>query len=228
MSAPKHLIIEYEDGSTKGIEFNQLSKPFRLELSRRGLCPPPSVISEPLKHYLLLKWKNGWQEVMGVDKTPVELLRYYVLERMEEVGRMAFEVKGDHPVLLIINRLPKELHSLMIVGRKHAKVYRLESKTKREEGNKIEYVEYDKAERHFQPELDNQTEAWLGEIMDALKTELDKRGLRVEKLLTADQANRVKEYKDLAKALGLRATERQEDVYGFLRLMMENMAASNR
>jgi hypothetical protein len=225
MTLPKRLIVEYEDGSTKGIEFSQLDKSIRLELSRRGLSPPPSEVPEHLSHFLLLRWKSGWQEVIGVDKSPVELLRYYILERMEEVGRLALEVKGDYPILFTIKRLPKELESLMIIGREEVKVYHLEPKTKREEGDKIEHVEFDKAERHFQPESDGQAEAWIGKIREALRTELDKRNLTSEKLTASNQSQRIMEYKELSKALGLRAKERQEDVYCFIQFMIENLRA---
>jgi hypothetical protein len=47
MSEPKPLIIEYEDGSTKGIEFRQLSRLSWLELPKLGLSDPPSVIPSP-------------------------------------------------------------------------------------------------------------------------------------------------------------------------------------
>jgi len=228
MTLPRRLIVEYEDGSTRGIEFNQLDSSTRSDLSRWGLCPQPSVVPESSNQYLLLRWKNGWQEVIGVDRDPVDLLRYYILERVEEVGRMALDVKGQYPLLLTVKRLPKELDRLMIVRSGSARVYRLEPKAKREEGNKIEHVEYDKAERHFQPEPDQQAEAWFAEVMEALKNELNRKGLSIEKLLNGDPSHRVEEYKELAKALGLRATERQEDVYGFIQLMIENIALSNR
>jgi hypothetical protein len=228
MTLPKRLIVEYEDGSTKGIEFDQLDKPTRSELSRRGLCPPPSEISKPLSHYFLLRWRNGWQEVIGVDKNPVDLLRYYILERVEEIGRMALDVKEEYPLLLIIKRLPKELDRLMIVGSDNAKVYHLEPKTKREEGDKIEHVEFDKAECHFQPEPDKEAEVWLAELTETLRNELSRKKLSAKKLLNQESSSRVKEYKELAKALGLRATESQEDVYGFIQLMIKKIAFSNR
>jgi hypothetical protein len=68
MTVPKSLTIEFEDGSKKTIAFSQLTRPAWLELSQMGLCPSPSAVSEPSKHYLLLRWKNGWQEVIGIDK----------------------------------------------------------------------------------------------------------------------------------------------------------------
>lgn len=223
MNEPKRLIIEYKDGSTKGIDFRQLSMQSWLELSKLGLCSPPSVMPPPSRYYLLLRWKDGWQEVIGVDKGSVELLRYYVLERVEEVGRMALEVEDDYPLLLMIRRMPKKLESLIIIGSAGSKVYGLEPKLRREEGGKIEHIEYDKAERHFQHEPEKPAQARVEAIMDILKTEINKSGITVERLLAMDQDQRVEEYKKLARALGIRATEKQEDVYGFVQLMMETL-----
>ena len=227
MTVPKRLTIEFEDGSKKAIEFSQLARPIWLELSRLGLCLPPPPISESSKSYLLLRWKNGWQEVVGVDKNSVDLLRYYILERTEEVGRIVLNANGDYPLLLTVNRLPKELDRLMIVGGGNAKGYHLEPSVKKEEGGKIEHVEYDKAARTFQPQPEGQGEAWFTEVLETLKNELSQKGLSAEKLLNEDPINRVREYKDLAKALPLRATEKQEDVYGLIQLMIEKMVARN-
>lgn len=228
MSEPKRLIIEYEDGSMKGIEFCQLSRLSWLELSKLGLCAPPSAMPLPSKYYLLLRWKDGWQEVIGVDKGSVELLRYYVIERIEEVGRMALEVEGDYPVLLLIRRMPKELESLITIGSGASKVFGLKPKLRREEGGKVEHVEYDKAERHFQHELEKTAQGRVKAIRDTLQREFNKSGLTAEELLAMDRAPRVEEYRKLAKALGIRATEKQEDVHGFIQLMTETLANSGR
>jgi hypothetical protein len=226
MTVPKHLTIEFEDGSKNAVAFSQLTRAAWLELAHMGLCPPPSAASESSRHYLLMRWKNGWQEVIGIDKSSVELLRYYVLERVEDVGRIAFEVEGDYPVLVTVKRLPKELDSLVIFGKAGVKRYHMQPKVKREEGGKIEHVEYDRAERHFQSEPEETTETHVQEMTNSLAAELNKRGLSPEKLLTMECAHKFAKYKELAKALGLRATERQEDVYGFLQLMIEKLTAS--
>jgi hypothetical protein len=218
-------MVEYEDGSMKGIEFSQLSPSTCLELSQKGLCPPPAEKPEALKHYLLLLWKNGWQEVIGVDKNSLELLRYYILERIEEVGRLALEVKGEYPLLFTIGRLPKELQRIVIVGKEGTKGYSLEPKMKKEEGDKIEHIEFDKAERHFQSDPDQKAESWYGELVHSLRAELEKRGLNPEEILTREPMERIREYGELARALKIRATEKQQDVYGLIQLLMEKLAA---
>ena len=225
MSIPKRLLIEYEDGSTKGIDFNQLSARGQLELSKLGLCSPSPVAPQVSKSYLLLRWGDEWQEVLGIDESFIELLRYYVLERVEEVGRMALEVEADYPLLFQIKRMPKQLDSLIIIGRSNQKFYGFKPKGRKEEGRKIEYVQYDGTERpyHYKGEADVETR--IEEMMELLKTEINQRGLSAQNLLTTEPARRVETYQELAGALGIRAMEKQEDVYGFLQLMTERLAA---
>jgi hypothetical protein len=224
MSMPKRLIVEYEDGSTKGTDFSQLSRRSWLELSKLGFCSPPPIVPQPSKSYLLLRWQDGWQEVLGIDESPVDLLRYYVLERVEEVGRMALQAKGDYPTLLVIRRKPKELDSMVIAGGNKTVAYSFELRIRKEEGDKIEHVEYDRAERHLHHEPDKDAAIRLEQLMNSLKSELSKKDLTAEKLLSTGWDKRVKEYKELAGTLGIRATEKQADVYGFIQFLIENLA----
>ncbi len=227
MKKPKQLTIEYEDGSAKTIPFSQLDRSIWRELSGRGLSSPPSE-AEPSKSYLLLRWKNGWQEVVGVDQDSVDLLRYYILERVEETGRVVLEAAADYPLLLTVKRLPKELESLTIVGSEPAKVYEVEPKKKKEEGDKIEHVEFDRAERHFQPHPKETGQDGLQEVARLLAGEVTKNDLSPKKLLNLNPSEKVAKFKDLAKAIGIRAMEKQEDLYGFLQLMVGKLAASEK
>ncbi len=226
MKKPKQLMIEYEDGSARTIPFNQLDRSVWQELSRRGFCSSPSE-AEPTKSYLLLRWKNGWQEVVGVDQGSVDLLRYYVLERVEETGRVVLETGADYPLLVAIKRLPKELESISIFGGEPIKVNQVAPKEKKEEGDKIEHVEFDRAERHFQPHPKGIGKDAVQEVPRLLATEITKKDLSAQELLNLEPGEKVEKYKDLAKAMGIRAMERQEDLYGFLQLMIGKMVASD-
>ena len=225
MKEPKQLTIEYEDGSVKTIPFSQLDRSIWRELSRRGLCSSPSG-AEPSKSYLLLHWKNGWQEVVGVDQDSVDLLRYYILERVEETGRVVLQAGADYPLLLTVKRLPKELESLAIVGSEPAKVYEVEPKKKKEEGDKIEHVEFDRAERHFQPHSKQTGQDAVQEMPRLLAAEITKKNLSPQKLLNLEPGQKVAMFRELAKAMGIRAMEKQEDLYGFLQLMVGKLAVS--
>ncbi|OGP75717.1 MAG: hypothetical protein A2V86_12975 [Deltaproteobacteria bacterium RBG_16_49_23] len=220
MISPKRLIIEYEDGSRKVTEFTQLDNQTWLELSRSGLCPPPP--KKTLDHYVLMRWKDGWQEVVGISKMTAELWRYYTLERTEEVGRMAFDVAEDYPLLFLVKRLPRQIESLFLVGRKGSKGYTLEEKRAVKEGDKIEHILYDKKDSS----PCERAEGWVAEIKEQLKAEMKKKGLTSEQLLSLDDHQKLQAYFDFAKALGIRGMEKQEDVYGFIQLMAENLLAS--
>lgn len=228
MKTPKHLIIEYEDKSAKTIPFSQLDRSIWGELSRNGLCSPPTEWVEPSKGYLLLRWKDGWQEVVAMGQDSVDLLRYYILERMEETGRAVLEKGMDYPLLLTVKRLPKELESLTIVNGNAAKVYHVEPKGRKEEGDKIEHVEYDRAERHFQPHAQETGEEGIQAMTRLLAAEVTRKDLDPKKLLDLEPGQRVANYKELAKAMGIRAMEKQEDLYGFLQLMVGKLVASEK
>jgi hypothetical protein len=147
---------------------------------------------------------------------------------MEETGRAVLERGVDYPLLLTVKRLPKELESLTIVDGNAAKVYHVEPKGKKEEGDKIEHVEYDRAERHFQPHAQEIGEEGIQAMTRPLATEMTRKDLDPKKLLDLEPGQRVAKYKELAKAMGIRAMEKQEDLYGFLQLMVGKLAASEK
>jgi len=223
MSMPKRIIIEYEDGSTKGVEFSKLSRQGWLELSKLRLCHPPSVIPEPSKNYILFRWKDGWKEVVGLDRRDVELLRYYTIERTEEVGRMALEVAEEYPVLLLIKRLPKEIKNVLILGTVGLKMYALEGKTRKREGGKIEHISYDSKDLNSTKEGNSNANKWVAEIIDSLKMELKNRGIASKDLLFTDESKRVEVYNEIARTLGIRSMKKKEDISGFMQLMIDRI-----
>jgi hypothetical protein len=169
-----------------------------------------------------MRWKDGWQEVKGIPKETAELLRYYTLERTEEVGRMAFEVAEDYPLLLLVKRLPRHIESLLLVGRTEVKEYPLEEKRTVKEGGKIEHILYDK--KVSSP--CEQNGGWVNELKGRLKSEMEYRSLTAEQLLSLNEDQKLQACFDISKALGIRGMEKQEDVYGFIELMAENLLAS--
>ena len=224
MISPKRLIIEYEDGSKKVTEFNQLDNQTWLELSKSGLCPPPPQPAKILDHYVLMRWKDGWQEVVGIPKMAAELMRYYTLERTEEVGRMAFDVAEDYPLLFLVKRLPRHIETLLLVGRMEVKGYTLEEKRSVKEGGKIEHILYDKKDSYPR----EPTEGWVAELKERFKAALKNKGLTAERLLSLDETQKVQVSREISKALGIRGMEKQEDVYGFIQLLTEKLVSSKK
>lgn len=227
MSLPKAFVIEYEDGSSKRTEFRELSRETWLALSKLKLCPPPAV-TKGSDRYVLLRWKDGWKEVVGIPRKATELLRFYTIERIEEVGRMAFHVAEDYPMLFLVKRLPKEIERLLLVGPGGAREYVLEEKKTIKEGGKIEHVLYDKKDSGRGEQEGKGADSWVAELTDSLKAELKKKGLTPEKLFSLDEAEKARAYQELSKALGIRGMEKQEDVQGFLQFMMENRVDSQK
>jgi len=227
-SIPKRLVVEYEDGSTSRIDFNKLSRSSQLEISRAG-----SHSSSPMGYsekYLLLEWRDGWREVVVVKGDSIELLRYYVIQRIEEQGRLSVEVGTSYPQLLIINRTPRDLNGLLVVGNERAKYYELKSEVEAwegvfEAGGKKEYVKYDKTDEKY-PQECREGATRLAGLMNSLELQLNEKNLSAEELLARDRNTKVKEYAEIALRMGIRGKEMQQDVYGFIELMVTRLAAS--
>lgn len=227
-SIPKRLVVEYEDGSTARIDFNKLSQSSQLEISRAG-----SHSSSPIGYsekYLLMEWRDGWREVVAVKGDSIELLRYYVIQRIEEQGRLSVEVGTSYPQLLIINRTPRDLNGLLVVGNERAKYYELESEVETwegvfEAGGKKEYVKYDKTDEKY-PQESREGATRLAGLMNSLELQLNEKGLSAEELLARDRTTKIKEYAEIALRMGIRGKEMQQDVYGFIELVVTRLAAS--
>ncbi len=220
MSTPKRLIIEFEDGTKKMAEFNQINKDLWLLLSRFGFCSPPPPLSELSDYYLLLQWKDGWQEVVGLKKKEAELLRYYTIERVEEVGRMALEIGEEYPALFLIKRLPRQVEGLWIIGNKEKRYYPLGERQTMREGRKVEHTLYDRNNPNLFKEDSQRAEAQFNKIMDVLREEIEKGGFTFKEVLAMDLEHRVEKYKVWSRKLGVTAMERQEDLYGFMQFLL--------
>jgi hypothetical protein len=225
MKAPKRIVVEYDDGTRREALFEKLSKQAQMELSNVGLSDALSM--EAPMSYLLLQWKDGWKEVVAVDGHPIDLLRYYTIERVEQVGRLSLDTADDVPELLLIKRLPDQVESILFVGREGPQAYALEEKVAAREGGKIEHIFYDKKRPNFSPEEASAASARYRVLLDALGVELQKKGLNGSELLAMAEGKRTPVYKELARALGLRGTERQRDVYGFLEAAMKKLDATS-
>jgi len=224
MSQPKRLVVTYEDGSTKEADFAELDGQLQLRLSQLGLCPPLDRVGVS-KHYLLMRWQDGWQEVFGIEAESAELLRYYVIQRIEDRGRLSLDVGADYPELLIVERTPRDLIGATIVGSDGVKSYALGPEVERwegifEAGGKKEFVKYDKTSDAYPHESSGDPEALAG-VVDALGDELKKKGLTPRALLSMQEPLRVAAYRELASAAGIRGGCKQQDVYGFIEMLLK-------
>jgi hypothetical protein len=221
MSAPKSVVVEYEDSTRREIAFSKLGQQAQIELASLGLCESPCPRQQ--RAHLLLQWKDGWKEIVAVDERATELLRYYTIERVEEIGRVSLEVTGSAPELLLIKRLPGDVESILLVGSEELKAYGLQEKVTVKEGGKVEHVFYDKKRPDFRQHNAATASAWYAEILESLVTELQRQGVSAASVLVRGEEERRAFYNELANALKLRGTERQQDVHGFLEAALEKL-----
>jgi hypothetical protein len=228
MTEPRRLTVEFDDGTTAAIDSAKITDTLRMALIESGVCPPSQRIGSA-KHYVLLEW-DGWQEVFGVNADTVDLLRYFVIRRIEDRGRLSLNVGAEDPKLFIVKRLPKELKRIVVANATGVKTYDLSSEVERwegifESGGKFEYVKYDKVDPHSSHEAGESPET-LAKFRDALKRELVECGRDPGTLLASAEAHRIDAYRQIARAMGIRGKEKQEDVYGFIELLLTSVADS--
>jgi hypothetical protein len=221
VSAPKKLIVEYEDGTRQEAAFSRLSSAGQAELSALGLCEAGAA--DAGKKYLLLEWKDGWKEIAAVGGRALEILRYYTIERTEEVGRLSMETADGNPELLFIKRLPGRLESILFIDGDGPQAYALEEKATVKEGGKTEHYFYDNKRPEFKMKEPTAASSRYAALLDSLKVAVEKKGASVSGLLIMSERDRIPIYKEIARTLRLRGAERQQDVYDFLTVALEKL-----
>jgi hypothetical protein len=226
MTKPQRVMIEFDDGLIKAIDFSRLSISTKQELST--IAPDDSQPGAFPESFLLLNWKDGWTEVLALNSRNIALLRYYIIERIEKVGRLSLTVDGtSYPELYVINRLPKDLEKVMIIDHESTKYYELNSEYEIFEGifsagGKKEYIKFDKIDSNF-PHHFSELKTLSLELGRNLKREMDKRKLTLETISAASKEKRQLYLQELAKSLGLMGHRRQKDVIDFIGFLLKVM-----
>ncbi len=221
----KSISIEYEDGNTQRIEAPGLDGRVQAALTAAGFCDPaPEVASA--RHYLILEWRDGWKEVLAVDGAAVNLIRYYIIRRIEDTGRIALDTGAGYPQLIVLNRLPCDLSRIWLVGERDLKTYQLQSEIESYEGTfdaggKKEFKKYDRDNPAFKEAFSQNAEN-LTEIRNSVLQAVSQRGLRPADLLRLDDGPRRQEYAQIARAAGLLGFEKQGDVYGLIDRLLQD------
>jgi hypothetical protein len=229
MSQPTKVVVQYDDGSSREVDYAKIDGETRQRLAQLGVAPIGDRIGSA-KHYLLMQWKDGWQEVVAIDTDSADLLRYYVIERIDDRGRLSLETGEDYPELLVIERTPRDLVAAVIVGGDGVKSYALDGSVERWEGifdagGKREYVKFDKTSDKYPHEVATGGEA-LQPLLEALREGLGKAGLDAAAVLALEEPARLEAYKGLASGAGIRGCLRQEDVYGFVEAMITRLGGA--
>lgn len=228
MKKLKSLRLVYEDGTEKLLDAAEIEASLRSALAESGLSAAPPEIS-PASSYLIMEWKDGWQEVMAVNSDIAELLRYYVIRRIEDKGRLVLDTGADYPELTIVERTPMDIGRILLVGDSVVRSYSLEQEIEGyegtfEAGGKKEFTKYDRENPDFRNELSTAPES-MDEIKKAIAAVLAEKNLSPDGLLAMKKDRRIREYAEIAGAAGIRGAKRQGDVYGFIELVLKKLAS---
>jgi hypothetical protein len=198
-SKPQKVVIEFGDGSKREASFDALPSQLRWELLRQPFASQPSANPEQEK-FVLLEWEDGWREVMEVDAACEEINRYYVISRPEDVGRLSLNKKDDYPELIEIVRKPKDLKRITFLD-----TFQLSLERSDREGKKTD---------HFFG-LSKADDA-ISEEMETFKKAVEEMGIELQDLQSQDPGQPAEQYEKIRRKMGLKAAQRQQDVYDFI------------
>lgn len=168
------------------------------------------------KKYVLMKWKDGWQEVISVEPDAVGFNRYYVIERIEQFGRLVLNRPvGQYPGLIIVDRAPMEMEKMMMVEGGDERNL-IQSSTNRE-GSRLEY----------NYELQNGRGNFMEEIKNSIREVLSEKGISARQILLKPDLEKIKEIENIAKVLHIVGGRNQEDLIGFIQLLLGMVSEEN-
>ena len=158
------------------------------------------------KKYVVMKWKDGWQEVLAVQGDVVDFSKYYVVERLEQYGRLVLNrPKGEVPELIVIGRDPKEIEKVALVD---ADKRSLTPKDTYREGTRMEY--------NYNLAKDGDI---VAELAAKAKEVLAGRGMSGRDLLSKSDADILA----VAKEIQIVGTESQADLINFMKVLLAKL-----
>jgi hypothetical protein len=169
------------------------------------------------KKYVLLKWKDGTQEVSALAPEAKGLLRYYTIVRTEEYGRLAVESDEDYPELIIIDRKPRELAEIVLAEDRSAKQYVLTPAGERREGGRTDH--------RF---AFTEAECGLDDLISQLQEVLRTRNKGAKAILKMRGKQRISELEEIRRAMKLRTLTEEADVLGFIEMLLTRVAQDQR
>lgn len=197
---PRALTLEYPDGSRVELPFADLPLSLQAEVLKQPAAglPSPDPGSEK---YVVVEWEDGWREVVQVDPTCTGLKRYYVISRVEEVGRLSLETEDGYPELVQIDRRPLGVRRITF-GQPVA-VTPLSSER---EGKKTDHW------FSLEPALGTE-----GDLRTGVVAAAEAEGVSLADLRTAGATDELRtRARAVAARVGLVAGSRQQDLYDFL------------
>jgi hypothetical protein len=196
---PEKIIVEFTDGTKAAVSFDALPAPLQRDILSQPFASQPNSNLEK-GAFLLLEWEDGWKEVFEVDSSCREINRYYVISRQENVGRLSLNKEGDYPELIEVGRKPLDLKKITFVD-----TFQLTLGKSKREGKKTDHsFTLNKGGDGFKEEI------------DSFKKVVAEQGFDLQKLRTQNSAQLPEEYEKIRKKMGIRAGQRQQDVFDFI------------
>ena len=195
----RKVVIEFEGGLTTESSFDALPAPLQFELLRQPFASAPSPDPAHEK-FVILEWDDGWKEVIEVDSNCTAVNRYAVISRPEDVGRLSLHREDGYPELIEIARKPLGLKRITFLD-----AFQLSRDRSVREGKKTD---------HFY-KLTKSGDA-RAEQVDAFKRAAAAEGIDLHQLQSQDPMQLRTSYEQIRRQMGLKAGERQQDVWDFM------------
>lgn len=203
---PTKIIVEFDNKSRVEVAFEDLPVSVQLELLRQPFASRPNP--EPGKgRFVLLEWDDGWKEVIQVDPSCTDINRYYVISRVEHVGRLSLNSQKGYPELIEIARKPFSLKKIIFLDS-----FRLAMERSSREGQKTEHL--------FK--LTKEGEA-NSEIIDNFKKAVEDEGVDLRILRSREPGVTQEEYEKIRQRMDIKALSRQQDALDFIAYLVKTV-----
>lgn len=165
-----------------------------------------------IQKYFLLEWKDGVQEVAAIEPESTGLLRYYVIARIEEHGRLAIASNSKYAGLIILDRKPRDLKKVVLTEDGTAREYLLTPAQEHHEGNRVEH-RFDFT----------QVEGGLDSLVNKLDEILQSKNKKAKAILEMSGQQKTDELEEIRREMKLRALTEEADVLGFIEMLLSRV-----
>jgi len=207
---PRKVSIEFDDGSKTSAPFEALPTSLQLEIMRQPFACKPSPNPEK-ERFVLLEWDDGWKEVIKVDAACIEINRYYVISRVEDIGRLSLNRQHGYPDLIEVLRKPLNLKKITFMD-----TFQLALSKSEREGRKTD---------HFFA-LSKEGKAY-SEIIDTFRKVIEEEGIDLQDLMSRKPDVLSVQYESIRRKMGIKAGFRQQDVLDFIAYLVESQLSEN-
>jgi len=200
---PKKITVQFDDDASTVMDFADLTRSLQQEILKQpDFCR--SNTEADTGNFVLLKWADGWREVIQIDSGCTGINRYYVITRPEDVGRLSLDTEDGYPELIEIIRKPLDLKSVDFIDS-----YQISLERSDREGKKID---------HFFS-LEKGGDA-LQEAINRFQKAVADEGIDLTELASQPQDQARDTLESIARHMGLVASQRQQDLLDFVTFLV--------